>query len=294
MLIYKDMIIIKLKGGLGNQMFQYACAKHLAERNNDVLKLDLGQYRPGGTPAGDTVRTYGLDKFAISAQAASEEEIGKIGGRPSFAVRLMRKIVNKLRPINSYVFDPKVLDQKGDAYLVGFFQSEKYFKDIEFIIRNEFQLKDIMGRAAHAALEDIERSNAVSIHIRRGDYVNNKNANAFHGVCSPEYYHQAIELIAKRVDSPKYFVFSDDIEWVKENIEISAPVVYVSNKDIADHEELVLMSKCKHNIIANSSFSWWGAWLNANPNKIVVVPKQWASDARVNTVDAVPAAWIRI
>ena len=139
----------------------------------------------------------------------------------------------------------------------------------------------------------MQQVNAVSVHVRRGDYVNNKNANAFHGVCSPEYYRKAIELIAKRVDSPKYFVFSDDIEWVKEHIEIPN-AVFVSQKDIADHEELVLMSKCKHAIIANSSFSWWGAWLNANPNKLVIAPKQWVSDSRVNTVDAIPAEWVRI
>lgn len=287
------MIIIKLKGGLGNQMFQYACAKHLAEKNNDVLRLDISWYHRG-IPEGDTVRTYGLDQFLISAQVATEDDIKQIGARPSWIGSLIKKVVNKLRPINSYMFDPKILEQKGDVYLEGFFQSEQYFKDIEFIIRNEFQLKDIMGRSAHAALQDIEQSNAVAIHVRRGDYVQNKNANVFHGICSPEYYRSTIEIITKRVDSPKFFVFSDDIEWVREHIEIPAPVVYISNKDIADYEELVLMSKCKHNIIANSSFSWWGAWLNANPNKLVVAPKQWVSDARVNTTDAVPAEWIRI
>ena len=286
------MIIVKLKGGLGNQLFQYACAKHLAEQNNDVLKLDLGWYR-GGVAVGDTARTYGLDKFAISAQGASEDEIRSVGGRPSALKRLIKKVVGKLRPINSYLFDQSVLGQKENVHLEGFFQSERYFKEIESIIRNEFQLKGEMGDAARVVLQDIEQTNAVAIHVRRGDYVNNKNANAFHGVCSQEYYHQAIELIAKRIDSPKYFVFSDDIEWVKDHIEIPN-AVFVSQKDIADYEELILMSKCKHNIIANSSFSWWGAWLNAKPNKIVIAPKQWVSDARVNTADAVPESWIRI
>ena len=286
------MIIVKLKGGLGNQLFQYACAKHLAEQNNDVLKLDLGWYR-GGVAVGDTARTYGLDKFAISAQGASEDEIRSVGGRPSALKRLIKKVVGKLRPINSYLFDQSVLGQKENVHLEGFFQSERYFKEIESIIRNEFQLKGEMGDAARVVLQDIEQTNAVAIHVRRGDYVNNKNANAFHGVCSQEYYHQAIELIAKRIDSPKYFVFSDDIEWVEDHIEIPN-AVFVSQKDIADYEELILMSKCKHNIIANSSFSWWGAWLNANPNKIVIAPKQWVSDARVNTADAVPESWIRI
>lgn len=286
------MIIIKLKGGLGNQMFQYACAKHLAERNNDILKLDLGWYR-GGIAAGDTVRSYGLDRFAISAQEASKDEIRSSGGRPSAAARLIKKIINRLRPIDSYIFDPKILERKGDAYLEGFFQSERYFKDIEFIIRNEFQLKDIMGRAAHAVSEEIERSNAVGIHVRRGDYVSSESASAFHGICSPEYYRMAIERISRQVDSPTFFVFSDDIEWVKEHIEIPN-AVYVSNDNIADYEELILMSKCKHNIIANSSFSWWGAWLNANQNKIVIAPKQWVTDPRVDTRDAVPEGWIRI
>ncbi len=286
------MIIVKLKGGLGNQMFQYACAKHLAERNNDILKIDLGWYHDG-IPVGDTVRTYALDKFAISAQVATESEIKKIGGRPFWLCRLARKIINKLRPIRSYVFDPNILERKGDAYLEGFFQSEKYFKDIAFIIHNEFRLKDIMGRAAHGVLEDIESSNAVSVHVRRGDYVSNKPASAFFGVCPPEYYRAAIALIGERMDAPKFFVFSDDIGWVKEHIEISN-AVYVSQKDIADYEELVLMSKCKHNIIANSSFSWWGAWLNMDPNKIVIAPKRWVADPRVDTSDAIPEGWVRI
>ncbi|AKM77821.1 MAG: Glycosyl transferase family 11 [Candidatus Wolfebacteria bacterium GW2011_GWE1_48_7] len=285
------MIIIKLKGGLGNQMFQYACAKHLAERNNDILRLDLSWYDPGGIPASDTVRQYALSNFAISAQAATAEEVGRMCD--SLIGRLIKKIINKFRPITSYVFNPKILEQTGDVYMEGFFQSERYFKDIEFIVRNEFQLKDVMGRDAHAVLEDIEQSNAVSLHVRRGDYVNNKNASAFHGICSPAYYRAAIDTILKRIDLPKFFVFSDDIEWVKEHIEIPN-ATYVSDGGIRDYEELILMSKCKHAIIANSSFSWWGAWLNANPHKIVIAPRQWVSDSRVDTSDAVPSEWIRL
>lgn len=285
------MVIIKLKGGLGNQMFQYTCARYLAEKNNDVLKLDLSWYRLDGIPSGDTVRHYGLDQFTISAQAASDEEIVRVGGRPSWFGSFVKKVVNKLRPITSYVFDPRVLARRGDVYLEGFFQSEKYFKDIESIIRNEFRLKSAMGEAAHLILQDIEQSNAISIHIRRGDYVTNNKASTFHGSCSPEYYRIAIDATIKRVELPKFFVFSDDIARVKENIKIPSPVVYVSNSNIADHEELILMSKCKHNIIANSSFSWWGAWLNEHPQKMVIAPKQWVSDPHIDTRDAIPAGW---
>lgn len=286
------MIIIKLKGGLGNQMFQYACARHLAEKSDATLRLDLGWYRDG-IPAGDTVRLYGLDRFSISAQEASEDEIRNVGGRPSTAMRLAQKVINKLRPNNSYLFDPRILDKKGDVYLEGFFQSEHYFKDIDSIIRSEFRLKDSLGGAASIVLSSIESTDSVAVHVRRGDYISNINASSFHGICSPEYYRGAIAMIRARVDSPRFFVFSDDIEWVQENIEIPE-ATYVSRDDIADHEELVLMSKCKYNIIANSSFSWWGAWLNQDPDKIVIAPKRWVTDARIDTRDAVPNEWIRI
>lgn len=291
--IYKDMIIIKLKGGLGNQMFQYACGRHLAQKHGDVLRLDLEWYQPGGVAAGDTARSYALDSFLISSHAASKEDILRVRGRQSRIGTVIKKIVRKLIPVKSYVFDPAVLEQKGDVYLDGYFQSERYFKDSEPIIRNEFRLRNAFGEAAYAIAQDIDRSDAVALHVRRGDYVSNKNAQAFHGSCSPDYYREAISLIAKRVDAPTFFVFSDDVDWVKGHIEIPN-AVYVSRKEIADTEELILMSKCKHAIIANSSFGWWGAWLNENPNKTVIAPKQWVADPQVNTVDAVPAEWIRL
>lgn len=294
LLVYKKiiMIIVKLMGGLGNQMFQYACARHLAEKNNDIVKLDLSWYQPGGVPVGDTVRPYALDRFAISAQIANEEEIVRAGGRPPVFKKLIRKIVNKMRPLASYSFDRNVLRQTGNVYLEGFFQNENYFKDIEFIIRNEFQLRGGLGDAAHAVFEDIGLGEAVSVHIRRGDYISNAHASVFHGTCSPEYYRRAIDAIIARVDAPRFFVFSDDIEWVKTNINIPAPVVYVSNPAITDHEELVLMSKCDHNIIANSSFSWWGAWLNQYQDKIVIAPTHWSADGLQN--DIVPKSWMRM
>ncbi|OGM93880.1 hypothetical protein A2524_00615 [Candidatus Wolfebacteria bacterium RIFOXYD12_FULL_48_21] len=286
------MIIIKLKGGLGNQMFQYACAKHLAERNGDVLKLDISLYQPGNAPAGDTARSYALGAFSISAQVASKEEVRRVRGLLWHIMALAMKVINRVRPISSYMFDPQVLERRGNVYLDGYFQSERYFKDIKACIRNEFRLREPMGEQAQAMLRDIDGSDSVSLHIRRGDYVTNKNANAFHGTCPPEYYHAAIKEIGKHVHSPKFFIFSDDIEWAKADVGMPAHATYVSRDGIADYEELLLMSKCKHNIIANSSFSWWGAWLNANSNKIVVAPKRWINDERVDTSDAVPVEWV--
>ena len=288
------MIIIKLKGGLGNQMFQYACGRHLAQKNSDVLKLDLGWFQPGGVAASDTVRPYALDAFAITAPIATDEDIARVRG-PLFVLKaIVQKVLNKLWPVSSYVFDPRVLTRKGDVYLDGYFQSERYFKDSEPIIRKEFQLTNPLGAIAQNIAQEIESSNSVALHIRRGDYVSNADASAFHGICPPDYYHAAIKEIGKRVQEPKYFVFSDDIEWAKADAGMPGHAVYVSQKDIADYEELFLMSKCKHAIIANSSFSWWGAWLNENPNKIVIAPKRWVADPNVNTADVAPGEWIRI
>ena len=285
------MIIIKLKGGLGNQLFQYACARSLAERNHDSVKLDLSWYQPGGVVARDTVRPYALEAFTIAAQTASDEEIARVqpGRVRAFGVRVMRK----LRPINSYHFDPAVLNQSGDVYLEGFFQSEKYFVGIASVIRDAFRLRQPMRAEAQALLQEIRQSRAVALHVRRGDYVHNRHAATFHGTCSPAYYQEAMALIAKQVEAPTFFVFSDDIEWVKTHMHIPH-AVYVSREGIADYEELMLMAACHHAIIANSSFSWWGAWLNEHPDKIVIAPKQWVADPRVDTSDAVPASWIRI
>jgi len=142
--------------------------------------------------------------------------------------------------------------------------------------------------------QKIKEKNSVSLHIRRGDYLTMQKAIDTIGVCPLDYYDKAIREITRKIKNPTFFIFSDDINWVKENLKTNSPTIFVSGGKLKDYEELILMSKCKHNIIANSSFSWWGAWLNNNPNKIVIAPKKWFKDTSKNTRDLIPESWLKL
>jgi len=179
-------------------------------------------------------------------------------------------------------------------YLSGYWQSEKYFDDVSGIIREEFQLKNEPAGLNLELVRAMRGSQAVSLHVRRGDYVSNPIAASYHGVCSLEYYRTAIKLIEEKVANPKFYVFSDDIPWCKENLRFPQPATYVDHNSDEPFEDLRLMSFCKHFIIANSSFSWWGAWLSRNQEKIVLAPKKWFLTREKDDRDQVPANWIRI
>ena len=133
------------------------------------------------------------------------------------------------------------------------------------------------------------------MHIRRGDYVSNPTTNKLHGTCSLEYYHNAVDIIAAKVSNPHFFIFSDDHEWARNNFKIDYPLTFVAHNNAGkNYEDMRLMSLCKHHIIANSSFSWWGAWLGSNPKKIVCAPRGWFKDKSLNTNDIIPSDWSRI
>lgn len=285
------MIIAKLIGGLGNQMFQYAIGRRVSLLNNTELYLDISNF--SNTKIG-TPRKYNLGVFSIAGKIATEEDIKLIKPVESVWIRRIKNMLS-INQKNDSGFNPKILKTKDNSYLEGYWQSEKYFKDIEDIVRKDFTLKNPLGAAAQKIENDIANSqNPVSVHIRRGDYVSDKATNLYHGTCSPEYYKKAIQIIEKKVDDISLFVFSDDIDWVKNNLSFNLPTMYVSQKGIADYEEMILMSHCKHNVIANSSFSWWGAWLNGHKDKIVIAPKKWFNAGDINTTDLIPDNWIEI
>jgi hypothetical protein len=192
-------------------------------------------------------------------------------------------------------FDPDFFAVPDNVYLEGYWQSENYFKTIENAIKSEFTLKEDPDPQNALLSEKILGSNSVSIHIRRGDYVHNPVTFDYHGVCSLEYYHSAIDTIAKKISNPHFYIFSDDSLWVKQNLGINYPHTYVThNQGLKDYMDLWLMKLCRHHIIANSSFSWWGAWLCSNPGKIVIAPKQWFNNPDVNTDDLIPNTWLRL
>jgi hypothetical protein len=183
----------------------------------------------------------------------------------------------------------------GDnTYLDGYWQSEKYFRSIEKIIRSECRVKGAPSEINKNFADKIQSVNAVSIHVRRGDYVTDEKTNAYHGVCDKDYYRQAIDHLTASLDDPYFFVFSDDMAWTKANLSTgSQPAEYIDHNTGAGHEDLRLMYLCKHHIIANSSFSWWGAWLNDHAGKKIIAPKKWFQPPITNN-DIIPEGWITL
>lgn len=287
------MIITRIVGGLGNQMFQYAAGRALALANADVLKLDLtemGRYK---------LRQLQLDQFNINGEVARENEV-PAKPRKSFFGRLSTTIKNRNR-IPQVVegkpgFDPTIMAITGSAHLSGYWQSEKYFSTYADIIRDDFSLRQPMSGERPKTLARIQGTEcAVSVHVRRGDYVSNPTANAIHGTCEPEWYRLAMENMVTRYASPTFFVFSDDPDWARQNIEPVGPMVYVEPQtDGRDGEDMHLMAACHSHVIANSTFSWWGAWLNPRKDKHVIAPKVWFRSAEHDNQDLVPNDWARL
>lgn len=283
----RKMIITNIKAGLGNQMFQYATGMFLAEKNNKQLFLDVSGYSDLRVLNSDTPRNFDLKHFNISAQISSKEQ----GQNSKYPLGLISKIIRgvdkKILKNNYQDFHPDFLknitnqiqkDPNTNIYLNGFFQSEKNFAEIRPLLLKEFQLKpEFITDKVKEFEKQIENNNSISIHIRRGDYAQNPTTRAYHGLCPISYYRDAINLITEKNTEPHFFIFTDDVEWVKENLKISESHTFISGNDLSGPQELWLMSKCQHNIIANSSFSWWGAWLNQNPKKTVIAPKKWTA-----------------
>ena len=293
------MIIVKLIGGLGNQMFQYATARSLAEKHSTILKLDLTGFEAY------KLHRYSLHCFHIWEYIATHNEIKSIiGDSQNFTNRLKRKVTAKLGFSDGnqnlirekyFHFDPTILELKDNVLIDGFWQSEKYFADIPDILRREFDVKYKQDPDSKEFSELIQSNESISIHVRRADYVQNQVTNQVHGTCDRAYYDRCVNHIEARVSNPHFFIFSDEPEWARENLKLSHPTTIVDCNDPSrNYEDLRLMSQCQHNIIANSSFSWWGAWLNSNPNKIVCAPEKWFNDPTRDTKDLIPNVWIKL
>jgi len=289
------MIVIKFQGGMGNQMFQYALGRTLSHIHKVPFFLDATSYKH------DSLRSYALSPFRIQERFASMEEIvrfrrfKKRRGRVWSFYNYLFADESRYVEERQFNFDPRILKTRDDAYFDGFWQTEKYFYPIASIIREEFMLKMPIGDRSASLRREIEDSEqSVALHVRRADYIANPSTHAYHGVCGKEYYDRAIKILSAKFSEPHLFVFSDDEVWAKENIQYPFPTEYISREPAKDHEDLYLMSLCKNNITANSSFSWWGAWLNKNPDKIVIAPRRWVATAKLNTVDLIPESWITI
>ena len=287
------MIITKLIGGIGNQMFQYAIARSIANTNQTDFKMDVSGFESY------TLRQYELGHFNIIEHFATTEEIQRYKEKKSFCAAFFGKLLHNSQDYRYYKekkvcnYDPGVFKLNRNVYLDGYWQTEKYFKGIEHIIKNDFTVKTEPDEKNRDLLNQIKNCNAVAVHIRRGDYVTNPQTESFHGTCSLNYYRRCVEIIAKKIINPHFFVFSDDPKWAIENIKMDFPITYSShNGPNKGYEDLRLMSHCNHFIIANSSFSWWGAWLSNNPDKIICAPKKWFTSA--DEGDIIPISWIKV
>jgi hypothetical protein len=290
------VIIVKLMGGLGNQLFQYAAGTALAEKHGTILKLDLTFLE---TDAGlaHTQRRLELDGFNTRYEICTKADLERFKN-PG----LIKGLLSRYLPANwfdyrvanekSFAYDPGFDRYPKNTYLNGFWQSEKYFHSICGLLIRELVLKQAIPPAVMEVASAITASNSLSLHIRRGDYVTNKNAQQFHGLLPLDYYYSALRHITAVAGEPKVFVFSDDIPWAKANLQVGDNAVFVNTGHSGT--DLYLMSLCRHHIIANSSFSWWGAWLSQHAGKQVVAPKQWFAQPDINTADLIPIGWTRL
>lgn len=289
------MIVVRLMGGLGNQLFQYAAAKHLSVLNNAELYFDTSFFN---TKTEDTTpRKFELDVFNIKYKLATDEMLNHFHGCEFNSTELvLTKLLSfgkfKKYKFNEYGFDEHFLDLKGNYYVRGFFQSEKYFSSIKSIIREELIIDQEHLPADVPLVNQIKNTaNAVSIHIRRGDYIRNLTSMDAHGICSKDYYVKSIKLLREKLGEDLHFyIFTDDPTWVRNEMNWEIDSTIVSDKKPI--EDFYLMSLCNHNIIANSTFSWWAAWLNENENKSIIVPKQWTNMLQTEKIELAPKNWI--
>lgn len=272
-------IIVNLIGGLGNQLFQYALGYVICKENGQNLLVDTTGFQTY------KVRNLELDKFNLELNYAPIELIEKLNKKTFFHKTLFKE--------KNFTFNRKMLKIKGNAYIKGYWQTEKYFEKYKNDIRKIFTFKDFSFIKNHNLLEEIKSTNSVSINLRLCEYVKNPEIAKIHYVCKENYYKNAIEYINQTIENSKFFVFSDDIEMAKEFLPKDTEYTYCNTANW--QEDLFFMQNAKHNIVANSSFSWWAAWLNQNPQKIVLAPNEWFTKAaKINYKDVVPDLWKKI
>jgi Glycosyl transferase family 11 len=298
MLSRKQPVVTGLNGGLGNQMFQYAAGRALALRCGAPLKLDLSRYVRDGK------RRYELGALSICATPAGKADLARFTLQPDaespWRARLKRCRYGIVRAAPVYNerhfhFDADVLALRAPVYLSGYWQTEKYFAEFAAALRRELAPREGLEPENAAIAAAIDATNAVSLHVRRGDYVTEPRTSRYHGVCSIDYFRAAAEFIEKRAGAIHLFVFSDDQEWCRDNLALGMPTTFVAaNSPDRGFRDMQLMARCRHHVIANSSFSWWGAWLNPSPTKIVVAPQRWFDAGSADTRDLIPASWVRL
>ena len=293
------MIISRIFQGLGNQLFQYSFGRAMALRNNTELKIDTRFYlSPEVTINGVTyARNFELSRYNLQLTEASDFEVAVFKGKavPRFIDRVHWKLNPSLRPRviaeDLSRFSPELNDLKGNFYLDGYFTSEEFFKDHASLIRSEVTLKTEMNSENRDWAARMGSCNSVCISLRRTDFL----ANPLHNVCSTEYYLNGLKKVQELLgEDITVFIWSDDNAWTKENFKPPYPCHYMSHNFPDFHEDLRLMTHCKHHVIPNSTFSWWAAWLGENEGQIVVAPERWLNSSEIAYHHIIPSRWHKI
>ncbi|QWD89167.1 alpha-1,2-fucosyltransferase [Polynucleobacter sp. MWH-CaK5] len=286
------MILVRLNGGLGNQLFQYAAGYALAKKNNVELKIDLSSYSENRS------RLPEILKLSISAKIADIDEVRRYRNPYGIISKVKRFISQKIYKKYYVDWEPSVLNKSGNIYLDGYFQSDLYFSHCTQDLVREFQI-------SQQRLDNISDTislihglpNCVSIHVRRGDYVTDHRTKFLHDICGNSYFGEAVAKIESILESCNFLVFSDDIDWVMKNMDLPQSTHYISGRTRYDGnvldsvDELYLMSICKHHIISNSTFSWWGAYLNSSAEKRVIYPSLWNRSSSFKHRYIIPTTW---
>lgn len=290
------MILIKLQGGLGNQMFQYAFATIVAKKNASKVLLELSSFscykKHGYSP-----RTFELSIFNNKYNFSVSNNLSLFTN-----LSLLDCFKKKIGLNYPKIFEESNLDYSEEAnclktpvYARGYFQTAKYYIGYEDVVKGLFKFEiDKLSKVNTDLIPILKNEGTIAVHIRRGDYIKDVKTNQFHGVCCIEYYEKAIAFVTSKIKNPTLVFFSDDMKWVKGNFKhLNYNTLYINhNKDKDNWMDMFLMHICSHNIIANSSFSWWGAWLNENPNKMVVAPKKWFQSEQEIIHSIIPKEWI--
>ena len=294
-------VIVQLLGGLGNQMFQYALGRAISKRAEAPLLLDTNVIKFAHQ---ETPRSYSLDIFRLEPAFASR---GDISSYHSHGAGLVGKIAFRLlgsrgasEILHQFKFEyqPEILDLKAPIYITGYWQSHRYFADVEGALRSDFTFRDALPPAAMGYARDIAKFGAVSLHVRRGDYTDSRHAH-FIRPCGIDYYRRAVARVREFVSKPVFFIFSDDLAWCRANFDwlgsAARFVDYATPPGCKVHaSDLQLMMRAEYFIIANSTFSWWAAWLAGKRAKLVIAPNAWFHHPQLKTDDLVPEHWERV
>jgi len=285
------MVIVRIMGGLGNQLFQYAAAFSLARRQNLPLSLDLGWYRE------NPQRSFGLRNFKIKAPECGllASWLFKVARRyPAVEEVVLRWVLRfGLLRERSFAYDPAFEKNLGAVYLDGYWQSRRYFQQFQRELKADLNRPLMLCPDALELRQDLSRDDSIAVHVRRGDYISNSDYAKLYAPCSANYFHMAVHALAEKVRIRRVYVFSDDAEWARANLRFEHATIFMEHRDGDDPcQDLLLLSACPNLVMSNSTFSWWGGWLGDRETKRIVAPRNWFLDAQKSTHDLYDPGWV--